>query len=178
MEFNPAAYDRWYDDNRAIFLQEVNIIKEAGIEGRSAEIGAGTGRFSGELKTELAMDLSREMIEFAKIRVPSVIVGSACSLPFRDKSLDTLIFAFSMSFIKCKPQALDEAKRVSKFVIILDFEPDDGYLNNLKIEFKGIEPFNSSQLNLSNINIEMNRTIKLNFKGQKITLILIKLKWQ
>lgn len=118
------------------------------------------------------------MIEFAKIRVPSVLVGSACSLPFRDKSLDTLIFAFSMSFIKCKPQALNEAKRVSKFVIILDFEPSDSYLEDLKMKFKDIEPLNLSQLNLSSINIEINRKIKLNFKGQKITLILIKLRWQ
>ncbi|MCL4344050.1 MAG: class I SAM-dependent methyltransferase [Nitrososphaerota archaeon] len=177
MEFNPATYDKWYEYNRTVFLQEADIIRAAGIEGRSAEIGAGTGRFAGELGAELAMDQSRVMIEFAKTRVKSVLVGSACSLPFRDKSMDTLIFAFSMSFIKCKVQALNEAKRVSKSLIILDFAPGDSYLEDLKTEFKEIEPLNLNQLNLSGTSIQTNRAT-LNLKDRQITLTTIKLRWQ
>ncbi len=177
MEFDPFTYDKWYDENRDIFLQEASIIREAGIECPSAEIGAGTGKFSEDLEIDIAIDLSRGMIEFAKTRAKATLVGSACSLPFRDKSFGTSVFAFSMSFIKCKVLALNEAKRISKFTVVLDFVPDDGYLKDLKAEYGDMEPPYLDKLDVPGSSVQINRTVELNFKGTKVTLALIKFKW-
>lgn len=174
MVFNPINYDKWYDDNRAIFLREIYIIKEAGVEGISAEIGAGTGKFSSELGIKFAVDISRDMIEFAKNRVENVLMGSACSLPFRSKSFDTLVFAFSMSFIKCKDQAIDEAMRVAMSAIILDFDPEDSYFKDLKLQYPEIEPFNF--IKKDDMEIKVKRNIKLDFNNRAISLILIKIR--
>jgi ubiquinone/menaquinone biosynthesis C-methylase UbiE len=173
MVFNPLNYDKWYDDNRTIFQREIYIIKEAGIEGLSAEIGAGTGKFSSELGIKFAVDISRDMIEFAKNRVENVLVGSACSLPFRSKSFDTLVFAFSMSFIKCKDQAINEAMRVAMSAIILDFDPEDSYFKDLKLQYPEIGPFNL--IKKDNSKIKINQNIKLDFNNRIISLILIKI---
>ncbi len=174
MKFDPLDYDKWYDENWEVFLQEARILQEAGIENPAAEIGAGTGRFCKALNIDTAIDISRDMLELARNRARETVVSSACSLPFRDKSFKFTVFAFSMSFIRCKALAFSEARRISEFTVVLDFAKDDEYFTELKAQYGDIEPFNPYDINFKGLLLM--KYFTLNLMGKNISLQLIK--WQ
>jgi len=174
MKFDPLIYDKWYDENWETFMQEARILQEAGIENPAAEIGAGTGRFNEALKIDVAVDISREMLKLARNRAREIVVGSACSLPFRDRSFRFTVFAFSLSFIGCKAVAISEARRISEFTVVLDFAKEDEYFAELKAQYGDIKPFNPYEINPEGLLFI--KHFKLNLMGKEVSLQLIKWK--
>ena len=62
-------YDRWYDDNKFIFLSELEAVRKViPEEGRGLEIGVGSGRFASELYIGFGLDPSINMLRLAKKR--------------------------------------------------------------------------------------------------------------
>ncbi len=107
-------YDAWYEDN-LLFANELKAIKALGPWERPAlEVGVGTGRFATALEIEFGLDPTFEMLALARNRGIRCVCGLAEALPFRDQSLATVAFFFTLCFILQKKAALKEAFRVLK----------------------------------------------------------------
>ncbi len=105
-------YDAWYEDN-LLFTNELKAIKALGPWERPAlEVGVGTGRFATALRIEFGLDPSLEMLALAQRRGIHCVCGLAEALPFRDQSLATVAFFFTLCFVPQKKMALKEAFRV------------------------------------------------------------------
>jgi ubiquinone/menaquinone biosynthesis C-methylase UbiE len=88
--------------------------------GRLLDIGCGTGLFIGKYLqnggSAVGIDISRNMIEKARVRCPGspVIIGTGEGLPFRDGSFDAVSSLLVFTYLKDPEAMLDEAYRVLK----------------------------------------------------------------
>ncbi len=118
-------YDSWYDRNREWFLKEVELIRRvAGKFELGLEVGVGTGRFAKELGIRYGIDLADAMLKLAKSRGIEVIKADAKNLPFKDKSFDLVLFAFTLCFLEEPLEALKEARRVGKSIVVCGVPAD------------------------------------------------------
>jgi SAM-dependent methyltransferase len=129
---HPERYDRWYDDHRATYLEELKIIgsilgvRGADGEGSSEpdpgatrhqagcdlEIGVGTGRFAAPLAIRLGLDPSLPMLRIARSRGIEVIQGVAEDLPLKKASLGSILVMTSLCYFDDPRQAFREMYRV------------------------------------------------------------------
>ena len=108
-----GRYDRWYDDNRATYLQELRIIGNvAGVREADLEIGVGTGRFAAPLGIRLGLDPSLPMLQIARSRGVEVVRGVAEALPFRDASMGSILLMTSLCYLDDPRLAFREVTRV------------------------------------------------------------------
>ena len=106
-------YDRWYDDHRATYLRELQIIRRAiGAEDVALEIGVGTGRFAEPLGIRLGLDPSLPMLKIARTSGIDAIRGMAEALPIRDNSLRSILVMTSLCYFDDPSLALREIARV------------------------------------------------------------------
>jgi SAM-dependent methyltransferase len=106
-------YDRWYDDHRAIYRQELQLIRKYGrAAGADLELGVGTGRFAAPLGIRLGLDPSLPMLRMARARGVEAIRGIAETLPFRNQSMGSVLIMTSLCYFDDPLQALREVSRV------------------------------------------------------------------
>jgi ubiquinone/menaquinone biosynthesis C-methylase UbiE len=111
---NAGSYDRWYDNNPAVYISELETIKELlppEITRNSIEIGAGTGRFASVLGINYGLDPSERMLEIAGKRGIGTIRGIAEELPLKSSSLSLVLMVTSLCFVDIE-KSLREIYRV------------------------------------------------------------------
>ena len=120
-EENCAEYDRWFDENRFIYLSELEALRHfiragemGAMGGRGVEIGVGTGRFAAPLGIGVGIDPSLRMGEVASERGVSFVGGVAESLPFRSEEFDFALMMVTICFVDDVKRAFDEVYRVLK----------------------------------------------------------------
>ena len=130
--FEPRApgYEQWYatpcgrraDEAEGALLA---YLLEPLRDGRGAlEVGCGTGHFTQSLKRRgfnaVGLDRSPAMLSAARGRFPSIpfILGDAHALPFRDRSVDAVVFIATLEFLEDPMRALREAVREARSAII------------------------------------------------------------
>lgn len=173
---DPLKYDEWYEQNRQVYEKELDFVKKM-LDGESfVEVGAGTGRFGGALGAIALIDVSPNMAKYsAKLGYPSVL-ADAHKLPLRDSSVQSVLFAFSLSFMEDPKKAFEEALRVSKkSVLIVDIESKSSknYSESLKNIYKNYDPNFMSKIDLSKLKY-VRKTIKVTLDRFKITLVSYK----
>lgn len=87
------------------------------------DVGVGTGRFSKPLQANghyvVGVDVSSKMLRKAVERgVHNLLMGSVCSLPFRDDSFDVTISAGLLHLVKEWRVALREISRVTRKFLV------------------------------------------------------------
>jgi ubiquinone/menaquinone biosynthesis C-methylase UbiE len=108
-------YDKWYDENSAIYLSELEVIKKTiPFNKIGLEIGVGTGRFANKLGIQFGIDPSFSMLKLAHSRGVSVVQGYGEELPFKDDSFDYLVIIFTLAFVKNVNKVFSEISRVIK----------------------------------------------------------------
>jgi len=109
-------YDQWYFEkkNKPLFTSELRAAQKLGLEGFGAEVGVGTGAFASELKIPLGVDPARNMLKIAKKRKIAVLQAVAEFLPFKDNSLDYLVYILTLCFLNDPENSLAEARRTLK----------------------------------------------------------------
>ncbi len=108
-----VEYDRWYDDHRTIYKQELQLIRKyIGGTGVDLEIGVGTGRFAAPLGIRLGIDPSLPMLRMARARGVAAIQGVAEALPFREASMGSVLVMTSLCYFDDPRLAFREISRV------------------------------------------------------------------
>ena len=97
-----------------------------GIEaGTLLEIGIGSGKCLEYVGADLAIGLdgSHQMLMAARKRFPEARLeeADAHSLPFRDGSFEVSLFSFCLAAVSRPADAIKEALRVSRKVLVLDY---------------------------------------------------------
>ena len=87
-------------------------------KGIALSIGCGTGIIEERIKEIsnaeiIGIEIDDEMLLIAKERI-NIIKANAMALPFKNSSIDTVIFITSLEFIEDYKKAIDEAYRVLK----------------------------------------------------------------
>jgi ubiquinone/menaquinone biosynthesis C-methylase UbiE len=98
---NPYAVEKVYN-KEGLTVSEQKIIEKYFVhEGRVLDLGCGTGRTTFPLQQKghdvIGIDLSKEMIDFARTKHPGVDfrVMNACELQFENESFDYVLFSFN-----------------------------------------------------------------------------------
>lgn len=116
-EENVKEYDRWYDENVAIFHSEIAAIRDQMLKMapniRGIEVGLGTGRFSEALGIREGIEPSKSMSDKAIQRGIEVIHARAEHLPYKSLSFDFVLFV-TVCFLDNLEMAFKEANRVLK----------------------------------------------------------------
>ncbi len=140
----PEKYDLWYDEHKSIYKKELKFIKKLLGNGDFIEIGAGTGRFGGELSAIALIELSDKMIKFSLNKGYEYVKADAVHLPLRKESVKSILFAFSLSFIRDPARALKEAfDAVKNKIVIVDLDPrkSKNYINDLKSNYRSYNSY-------------------------------------
>jgi SAM-dependent methyltransferase len=130
--FEQAAtrYDAWFDTahGQRVERAEHALLSDllATFHGAETllEVGCGTGRFSAWLAPlcrVLGIDRSPAMLAEMRGRHPMIpaVLGDAHRLPFRDASIDLVLFVTTLEFLEDPLAALREAVRVARRGLIL-----------------------------------------------------------
>ncbi len=168
----PEKYDSWYDKYKNIYKKELGFVKKLLENDNFVEIGAGTGRFGGELGALCLIELSEKMIKFSLQKGYDYIKADAHNLPLRRESIGTVLFAFSLSFVKDPLKALKEAFDVAKNkVVIVDIntELSKKYVENLKSSYKSYNPSFIYSVNRFDKIIRIER-LSIFIKSEKIVI--------
>ncbi|MBK6586475.1 MAG: class I SAM-dependent methyltransferase [Coprothermobacter sp.] len=114
-EKHAKEYDAWFDENKLVYLSELEAVKSMLPEGgMGIEIGVGTGRFASQLGIKLGLEPSKSMASLARQRGIEVVEGVAEALPFQDGSFDFVLMVTVICFLNDVEKALSEACRVLK----------------------------------------------------------------
>jgi ubiquinone/menaquinone biosynthesis C-methylase UbiE len=131
--FEPVAsrYETWYGsekgrrvDRAERALLDWMLTLFPGTE-KVLEVGCGTGHFSRYLASRslrvVGMDRSPAMLASMHKAEPQIkgVQADAHSLPFRDQTVDSVVFVTSLEFLDAPRRALAEAVRVSRHGLML-----------------------------------------------------------
>jgi SAM-dependent methyltransferase len=112
-DLHAERYDRWYDDHREIYRQELQLLRHSsGARGWDLEVGVGTGRFAAPLGIRLGIDPSLPMLRMARARGVEAVRGVAEVLPFRDASMGSVLVMTSLCYFDDPSPAFREILRV------------------------------------------------------------------
>jgi ubiquinone/menaquinone biosynthesis C-methylase UbiE len=118
-----GIYDTHYDRPRGRCYHthiSTHVMDALPKGGRLLDIGCGTGLFIGKYLqnggSAVGIDISRNMIEKARIRCPGspFTLGTGEGLPFRDGSFDAVSSLLVFTYLRDPAAMLDEAYRVLK----------------------------------------------------------------
>jgi len=108
-----ADYDRWFDENPAVFPAELHMLNDAvPRSGCGLEIGVGSGRFAAALGIGYGIDPSRRLLMMAKGRGIDGIEGEGEHLPFREGAFRTVLMMTVICFLQDPLPVFREAGRV------------------------------------------------------------------
>ncbi|MGM0442099.1 MAG: class I SAM-dependent methyltransferase [Elusimicrobiota bacterium] len=108
-------YDQWYDENKDIFLSELNALKKFIPEtGKGLEVGVGTGRFASELGVSCGIDPSSNMLKKAKDRGIETTLGNGESMPYDSEFFDFTVNVVTICFVNNPEKVIEETYRVLK----------------------------------------------------------------
>ncbi|VUT26446.1 MAG: hypothetical protein MOIL_01559 [Candidatus Methanolliviera sp. GoM_oil] len=146
-------YERWFEENRYVYLSELSAIKYFIPDGRGVEIGVGSGRFASPLKIDVGVDPSQRMRELSSKRGIKVYDGIGENIPFEDASFDYALMVTTICFLDDVQASFNEVNRILKprgyFIIgFVDKESSLGKKYSLKKEksdFYRIATFYSTQ---------------------------------
>ncbi|HDL64013.1 MAG TPA: class I SAM-dependent methyltransferase [Proteobacteria bacterium] len=127
-------YDHWYDQNRPVYLLELEAVKEAlPASGVGLEIGVGTGRFAGPLGVEWGIDLAREMLVRGQERGLRGVQGTGEALPFNSRSFDYVVMVAVLCFLSSPDRVIEEADRALKDGgrLVIGFVDRESYLGRI-----------------------------------------------
>lgn len=114
-EKNAAEYDRWFDENEAVYKSEILALRDlVPREGIGLEVGVGTGRFAVPLGIRTGVEPAKAMADMARKRGIEVHEARAEKLPFGEESFDFVLMVTVLCFLEDPLLALLEAKRVLK----------------------------------------------------------------
>jgi len=130
------AYENWFEENRFLYLSEVNCLKqflEKDITYKSLEVGVGSGRFAHPLGIKYGLDPSPAMLKLALKRGIKGVLGVAENLPFKSSSFDLVLMVTTLCFLEDPPTAFKEIDRVLKESgkLLLGFVDKDSPLGKL-----------------------------------------------
>jgi ubiquinone/menaquinone biosynthesis C-methylase UbiE len=85
-------YDRWFEEKRSVYEAELRAVRSFIPEdGRSLEIGVGTGRFAAPPGIQIGIEPAESMRIIAREREINVLGGLAEYLPFKDSSSELVV---------------------------------------------------------------------------------------
>jgi SAM-dependent methyltransferase len=113
------------------------LVREGDLRGRRVlEVGCGTGLLAAALAERVAakvwaVDAEAAMVELARTRLPSVRLGSAEALPFKDGWFERVVLRLVVHLLD-RPRALPELRRVlgpGGRTVVATFDPShfDGF---------------------------------------------------
>ncbi len=106
-------YDRWFEENRAVYEAQVRMLQGAVPRtGRGVEVGVGSGRFAVPLGIRYGIDPSRNLLEIAKSRGIGVVQGEGENLPYIAGSFDYVLMMTVICFAGDVGALFREAGRV------------------------------------------------------------------
>jgi len=106
-------YDKWYEENKFVYLSELNAVKELIPRFESGvEIGIGTGRFALPLKIKKGIEPSMSMAKISKNRGLTVLQAMAENLPFKNNSFDLALMIVTICFVEDPVNSIKEANRI------------------------------------------------------------------
>ncbi len=104
-------------------------VLEKRIVGSLLEIGVGTGKCLNYIGAEfvVGLDRSEAMLDFLKKRSTTrLVLGDAHILPFKGKSFDVALFCYCLAGLRQPLEAVRQALRASKEVIVIDYNRPKG----------------------------------------------------
>ncbi|HCZ06382.1 MAG: hypothetical protein PWP37_891 [Thermotogota bacterium] len=137
-------YDRWFEENRYIYLSEIDAIKALlPVFKKGVEIGVGTGRFALPLGLKFGVEPSCEMRKIAMERGLEVIDGIAESLPFPNESYDLALMVTTVCFLDDIQKAFREVHRilVPSGAFVVAFIDKESPIGKLYLNMKNRDPF-------------------------------------
>ena len=107
-------YDRWFDEHRDEYLEELSRIRKVlpTSDSRSIEVGVGSGRFAEPLGIRLGVEPSQPLCRMAHKRGIDVIQGKAESLPIKDGSCSSVLLVTVICFLDDPITALSALHRI------------------------------------------------------------------
>jgi ubiquinone/menaquinone biosynthesis C-methylase UbiE len=111
------AYDAWFEqEGRLIFASEVEALRQVLplLPRPWIEIGVGSGRFAQALGMDIGLDPSSKLLEMAKNRGISVLLGRGEEMPFRDGVFGAVFLVVTLCFVDFPAKILSEATRLLK----------------------------------------------------------------
>jgi len=123
-ELHTQQYEKWFEDNWAIYKSELLAVKAMLPEGGTGfEIGVGTGRFAGSLGIQFGIEPSHKMGMVAQNKGIIVIGGVAENLPINNSHFDFVLIGTAICFFHDVKAAFQEINRVLKTggVLIIGF---------------------------------------------------------
>lgn len=94
-------------------ILEKRLIKKY-VQGRSLDVGCGTGYHLDLVQDIVGLDPSREMLEKAKVKGKRLVLGKGEHLPFKDGEFDSVLCLFSVLNVCDAGKTAREIKRVLK----------------------------------------------------------------
>ena len=108
-----ADYDRWFDDHAKVYQAQLRLMERAvPRQGRTLEIGVGSGRFAAPLGTGYGIDPSLPLARMAKNRGVEIALALGEHLPYRQDSFDAVLMMTVICFLDNLPGVLRECYRV------------------------------------------------------------------
>lgn len=111
---NTDRYDEWFDKNINAYQSELKAIRKLGINGKSIEIGAGTGKFAKPLGIKLGIEPTREMYLRAVDIGMDIAAGTAEELPLRSGHFDWVLMVTTICFVTDTGKSMAEMLRILK----------------------------------------------------------------
>lgn len=106
-------YDRWFDENAAVYDAQVRMLRSAvPLFGCGLEVGVGSGRFAVPLGIRHGIDPSRNLLEIARSRGTEVVLGEGEHLPYRAGSVNYVLMMTVICFAGDAGALFHEAGRV------------------------------------------------------------------
>lgn len=108
-----TEYEEWFEKHRFVYLSELEAVRaQLPTEGRSVEIGVGTGRFAAPLGIDIGVEPSASMRRIAQQRGVQAVNGVAEKLPFAEAQFDYALMVTTICFVDDVKAALAEAYRI------------------------------------------------------------------
>lgn len=147
------------------------------------EVGIGTGKSLKYLKNkgneiygiepfQQMLDIAKKRAKSLKINPENMILGSAYSLPFPDNFFDKVFFVFTICVLDNPKQAIKEALRVGKKVLILEYQKPKHWKQEIwgKIEKQGNKTYGSQNHNIDELTKDFKLLEKIELKKGLFTI--------
>ncbi|MBN1926616.1 MAG: class I SAM-dependent methyltransferase [Prolixibacteraceae bacterium] len=169
-------YEKWFDDNRFVFLSELEAIRSVLPKtGKGVEIGVGSGIFASKLGIDQGCDPSDIMLHKAIERGINAVKGIAENLPYQNQSFDFALMVTTICFVDDPEQSYKEIYRILKqhghlIVGFVDRESPVGkeYLKikDKSVFYKDARFFSNLEINslLTRNGFNINQTVQTIFK--------------
>jgi SAM-dependent methyltransferase len=110
-----SDYDAWFEEEgRFIFASEAEALAQVlpCLPRPWIEVGVGSGRFAQALGTDIGLDPSVRLLDIARNRGISVLLGEGEEMPFQDGVFGTAFLIVTLCFVHSPGRILAEAGRV------------------------------------------------------------------